>query len=181
MAPKDNRNEACYSVYRGRVDTPTIYRSWSQVHPRVTGYANAVHKKFDTIELARKDMQSRNVGHFKEEMGMEANGKKPGPRKRKYYAVAGGRHTGVFTDWDDADAASKNTSACHESFATREEADRFIMAWKDAYADTWRRQIRIALDSGWNPKDMKMDTGFLLGKDCDVLPRLENLSIGDGF
>lgn len=71
----------------------------SQVHPRVTGYEGADHARFDTIELARKDMQSRNVGHFEEVMDMEANGKRPGPRKRKYYAVAGGRRTGVFTNW----------------------------------------------------------------------------------
>lgn len=67
------------------------------------------------------------------------------------------------------------------AFATRKEADRFITAWKDAYADTWRRQIGIALDGGWNSKDMNMDTGFLLGEDCDVLPRLESLSIGGGL
>lgn len=87
-------------------------------------------------------------------------------------------------EYRDANESIKGTSACHESFSTEQEAEQFIENWKDAYADTWRRAIRQALDDGWRPNDMELDIkSFLVREDCNQenndneLPKLEQLNI----
>ncbi|KAB8199471.1 zinc-binding domain-containing protein [Aspergillus parasiticus] len=82
----------------------------------------------------------------------------------KFYAVAGGRTTEVFTDWENAKRSIDGTHACHQRFRTQQEAEQFIETWKDAYADVWRREIRQGLDKGWKPKDMEFDAGLLLDR-----------------
>lgn len=64
----------------------------------------------------------------------------------------------------NAKKSINGTNACQERFRTQQEAEQFIEAWKDAYADVWRREIRQALDKGWKPKDMKFDAGLFLDR-----------------
>lgn len=47
--------------------------------------------------------------------------------KRKFYAVATGRKTGIFTDWGTTEAQVKGfTGAKYKSFATRQEAEAWL-------------------------------------------------------
>lgn len=53
----------------------------------------------------------------------------------KYYAVAKGRKTGIFTTWDECKAQVIGFSgAKFKSFQTREEAEKFIGNGKKKYA-----------------------------------------------
>ncbi|KAJ6126045.1 hypothetical protein N7471_010538 [Penicillium samsonianum] len=110
-------------------------------------------------------MESKGIKDF-DDFTKNAPERKARPSKNvKYYAVAGGESTGVFTHWDEAEKASKGTIACHERFNTKKEAEDFIESWKDAYADVWRREIRQSLDNGWRPRDMKLNIGSILCKE----------------
>ncbi|KAB8267259.1 zinc-binding domain-containing protein [Aspergillus minisclerotigenes] len=136
----------------------------SQVHPRVIGCEGAHQEKFDTLQDARGAMTSRGFTDF-EEVTVQITEGIAGPLGHgKFYAVAGGRTTEVFTDWENAKKSINGTNACQERFRTQQEAEQFIEAWKDAYADVWRREIRQALDKGWKPKDMKFDAGLFLDR-----------------
>lgn len=87
-------------------------------------------------------------------------------RSKKYYAVAYGRQTGVFHDWEGANGAtSEFTSACHESFSTEHEARQFIEDWREAYADVWRLKIRRGLNEGWKPEDLAVDISNIMVKE----------------
>ncbi|RJE27008.1 hypothetical protein PHISCL_00709 [Aspergillus sclerotialis] len=125
---------------------------------------------------------SRGFTAFDEAVKHAAENKTIQLPEGKYYAVAGGKTTRVFYSWKDAEESIKGTSACHERFSTEQEAKQFIEDWKDAYADTWRRAIRQALDNGWRPKDMELDIEpFLVRDNCNKenneLPKLEQLDI----
>ncbi|KAF4894954.1 hypothetical protein CGCFRS4_v006236 [Colletotrichum fructicola] len=50
-----------YAVYAGRVDEPTIYSSWADAHPRVTGYSAAVFKSFSSLQKALDYMKDRGA------------------------------------------------------------------------------------------------------------------------
>lgn len=53
----------------------------------------------------------------------------------KFYAVARGAFTGIFTDWDKASAAIKGWKGPkYKKFPTRAEAVEFIKQWGDAKA-----------------------------------------------
>lgn len=53
----------------------------------------------------------------------------------KFYAVARGSYTGIFTDWDAASSAIKGWKGPkYKKFPTREEAVEFIKEWGDAKA-----------------------------------------------
>lgn len=72
----------------------------SQVHPRVTEYTGAEHEKFKTLEAARKEMSEKGIKDF--DLFIE----NPVPithslrSKNKYWAVVGGKSTGIFTSWE---------------------------------------------------------------------------------
>ena len=126
----------------------------------------------------------------------------PSPKGR-YYAVAHGRTTGIFTEWryasfslnqtqkrrltrySDAEAATEGFSgACHKRFNNELEAKAFIEDWKDGYANTWQRAIRQGLDDGWKPNDLKYDIGKILvkvdvkvGDEETLCSKLEQLDI----
>lgn len=53
----------------------------------------------------------------------------------KFYAVARGAFTGIFSDWDTASSAIKGWKGPkYKKFPTREEAVEFIKEWGDAKA-----------------------------------------------
>lgn len=57
------------------------------------------------------------------------------PEPPKFYAVAKGAFTGIFTDWDQASKAIKGQKGPkYKKFPTREEAVQFIKEWGDADA-----------------------------------------------
>ncbi|KAJ5335710.1 uncharacterized protein N7506_005646 [Penicillium brevicompactum] len=198
MAPPVSKSDKFYAVYKGRVDKPTIYSSWSQVHPRVIECEGADHQKFDTIEDARRAMKERGFEENDIDVDIFDKGsaeiKVTSLRKGKHYAVAGGKSTGVFIAWKDAEKAINGTTACQECFSTKQEAEEFIESWKDAYADVWRRAIRQGLNEGWKARDMNLNIGsFLLRENNNErlkedghevvktaqnkLPKIEQLSV----
>jgi hypothetical protein len=77
-------------------------------------------------------------------------------RGKKFYAIAYGTNTGIFEDYryefnllyrmdlirnSDAEQAIKGfKSACHQSFKTREEAERFIDEWNISYNEVQQRE-----------------------------------------
>ncbi|KAJ5111699.1 hypothetical protein NUU61_001329 [Penicillium alfredii] len=198
MAPPVNKSDKFYAIYKGRVDKPTIYSSWSQAHPRVIGCEGADHQKFDTLKDARKEMEERGFEDIDIFVKKSAEIKVTPMRKGKHYAVAGGKNTRVFTAWKDAEKAINGTTACQECFGTKQEAEEFIESWKDAYADVWRRAIRQGLDEGWKVRDMSLNIeSFLLREnDSEILreddhetaktaqvelPKIEQLSVKEEY
>ncbi|KAJ5471819.1 hypothetical protein N7539_008762 [Penicillium diatomitis] len=194
MAPPVSKSDKFYAVYKGRVDKPTIYSSWSQAHPRVIECEGAEHKKWDTLEDARKGMKDRGFEDVDIFVKKSAETKIASLRKDKYYAVAGGKTTRVFTSWEDAKEAINGTTACQECFSTKQEAEEFIENWKDAYADVCRRAIRQGLNEGWKARDMSLNIGSILLRENDnerlkedghemvktaqnELPKIEQLSV----
>ncbi|KAL3479393.1 hypothetical protein BJX99DRAFT_222551 [Aspergillus californicus] len=88
-----------YVVYKGRVNSPTIFSSWAQVHPRVTGYNGADHQGFDTLQDARSSLQERGFSEFSAVVESNSRSTTSTRRPKKFYAVAYGRTTGVFEDY----------------------------------------------------------------------------------
>ncbi|KAF4766201.1 hypothetical protein N7455_005150 [Penicillium solitum] len=198
MAPPVSKSDKFYAVYQGRVDKPTIYLSWTQAHPRVIECKGADHQKFNTFEDAHKAMKERGFEDVDIFVKRSAETKVTSLRKGKHYAVAGGKTTRVFTAWKDAEKAINGTTACHECFSTKQEAEEFIESWKDAYADVWRRAIRQGLNEGWMARDMTLNIGSFLLRENDnerlkedghemdktaqnELPKIEQLSVKEEY
>lgn len=81
-------------------DVLTCYLPRSQAHPRVIECEGAEHKKWDTLEDARKAMKDRGFEDVDIFVKKSAETKVTSLRKDKYYAVAGGKTTRVFTAWE---------------------------------------------------------------------------------
>jgi hypothetical protein len=77
------------------------------------------------------------------------------------------------------------SGACHKRFRTLSQANAFIEDWKESYSDIWRREIKIKLDQGLRPRDMKLSVECILHrtdeqvKDMDALDevKLDRLSL----
>lgn len=84
-------------------DALTCYLPRSQVHPRVIECEGADHRKFDTLEDARKAMKEKGFEDNDIDVDIFDKGsaeiKVTSLRKGKHYAVAGGKSTGVFIAW----------------------------------------------------------------------------------
>ncbi|KAI9367691.1 hypothetical protein BJX61DRAFT_537846 [Aspergillus egyptiacus] len=152
-----------YVVYKGRVNGPTIFSSWAQVHPRVIGYNGAHHQGFDTLDDARRSLQERGFDGFSAVVESKSRSTTPTRRPKRFYAVAYGRTTGVFKDYRDVELATKGfRSACHQGFETREEAERFIDEWRTSYCEVLQKSIRDGLDNGWLPRDLSFNIETIL-------------------
>ncbi|KAF2204342.1 ribonuclease H-like protein [Delitschia confertaspora ATCC 74209] len=104
-----------YAVKAGK--TPGVYYSWSDVLEQITGYKNAVHKKFNTLSEAEAFLND------------DPNSGKGSTQK--YYAVQSGRVPGVYTDWPSAQAQITGWKGVkHKRFDTRAEAEAFVAAGK---------------------------------------------------
>lgn len=68
------------------------------MHPRVTEYTVADQEKFTTLEAACSGMLNRGIEDFDLPIMNSAGGKSMSMHKGKYYAVAVGNVTGIFTD-----------------------------------------------------------------------------------
>lgn len=115
MAPRRHENNEYYAVFCGRVDEPTIFSSWyflsyivmmnrlitsnrGDAHPRVTGCPSE-HKAFVTIEDARLYMKKKGVMKAKEVIKKGAGETTPLKGDLPFYAVAHGKHPGIYPNW----------------------------------------------------------------------------------
>ncbi|KAJ5686960.1 hypothetical protein N7536_009579 [Penicillium majusculum] len=73
--------------------------SRSQAHPRVTGCEGADHEKLKTLEAACNGMFQRGIKDFDMPIKNSAKRDTMSVNMGKHWAVAGGRATGIFTDW----------------------------------------------------------------------------------
>ncbi|ORY61000.1 uncharacterized protein BCR38DRAFT_349462 [Pseudomassariella vexata] len=165
-------NKEYYAVFRGRVNEPTIFSSWGDAHPRVTGCIS-IHKSFFTIEDARKYMSERGVTAPKEILKPGAGDTSPLLHSEAFYAVAHGKRTGILSYWygtiGSEPEVKEISGACHKRFKTRAQAEAFIEDWKESYADVWRRAIKEGLDKDRRPHDMKVKVkGILRAIDRDT-------------
>ncbi|KAL2831923.1 hypothetical protein BJY01DRAFT_239946 [Aspergillus pseudoustus] len=155
-----------YVVYKGRVNDPTIFSSWAQVHPRVTGYRGAHHQGFDTLEDARSSLRERGYIEFSAVVQSNSTSTTSTRGQKKFYAVAYGRTSGIFEDYRDVEMATKGfKSACHQGFETRKEAERFINEWRTSYCEVFQKSLRDKLDNGWSPRDLSFKTEAILKMD----------------
>ncbi|KAL4983811.1 hypothetical protein BDW68DRAFT_181258 [Aspergillus falconensis] len=155
-----------YAIHKGRVDQPTIFSSWVQVHPRVVGYNGAKHQCFDTLEDARNWVQGEGRNEFSEIVKSKLASKTSQRPRGKFYAIAYGRTTGVFEDYGEVEKAIKGfKSACYQRFDTPEEAKEFIDQWRAAYSEVWQREIKRRLHNGWLPRDLSFNTELILETD----------------
>ncbi|EER44044.1 conserved hypothetical protein [Histoplasma capsulatum H143] len=181
---KNKPKNEYYAVYKGRVDEPTIFSSWGDAHPRVTG-CKAVHHAYSTIEEAWKFMEKHGVVKPKEILKEGAGETTSLPNQLAFYAVADGKSPGIHSFYCGKSGAEEEVKrfpgACHKVFRSRAQAEAFIEDWKNSYADIWWRAIREALDQGLRPADMKIKVRSILalpesGDKLDAL-KMDELSI----
>ncbi|KAK3369304.1 hypothetical protein B0T24DRAFT_658794 [Lasiosphaeria ovina] len=177
MAPKKPKNY--YAVLKGRVDEPTIFSSWSDVHPRVTG-CPFEFKGFATLKEARKWMEERGVTNPIEVIKDGAGEATLVPGSKAFYAVANGTSPGIYEYWY---CSGETKPKC---FRTRAQAEAFIEDWKQTVASIYGKVIREALDKGFRPDDMKFNIEGILHKpksakedEDDMTKRLDKLNVKD--
>ncbi|KAL5334262.1 hypothetical protein BJX70DRAFT_378667 [Aspergillus crustosus] len=163
-----------YVVYKGRVDDPTIFSSWAQVHPKVTEYSGADHEGFETLEYARNSLRKRGFSKFTEVVKNGSGKKNITKRGEKFHAIAYGKNTGIFEDYSDVEQAIKGfRSACHQSFNTREEAERFIDEWNISYNEVQQRE-----DKWHDSCQLSGSSGKTGDAEKDLVLGMGNLAIG---
>ena len=76
--------------------------------------------------------------------------------------------------------------ACFERFETYAQAEAFIEDWKQSFARVYEREIKMALDQGFRPHDMKLSVKDILQEPkteverAGVLVGLKKLKMEDG-
>ncbi|KAF3766036.1 hypothetical protein M406DRAFT_221619, partial [Cryphonectria parasitica EP155] len=106
--------ERYYAVRAGRV--PGVYTTWMECQANINGFGGAVYKAFPT----------------REEAALFAAGKNPNPDSNpsRFYAVAVGKHPGIYTEWADAQAAYTGVKAPkYKRFDTREAAEQWMQTF----------------------------------------------------
>ncbi|KAJ9607040.1 hypothetical protein H2200_008112 [Cladophialophora chaetospira] len=164
------KNKEYYAVIKGRVEGPTIFSSWGDAHPRVTGcYAD--HKAFLTIEEAREWVRRKGFCEPKEVLKDTAIDTTPERNSVAFYAIAYGRNPGirrVCGKTGSLEEIEEFQGACHKRFKTEAQAQAFIEDWKESYAEVWRSEVKKALDRGLQPKDMKFGMENILKEPNEV-------------
>lgn len=103
---------------------PGVYRTWDECQAQTAGFKGASYKSFLSLEEAQAFVAGKKIKSTSGE-----------PEPPKFYAVAKGAFTGIFTDWDQASKAIKGQKGPkYKKFPTREEAVQFIKEWGDADA-----------------------------------------------
>ncbi|KAK2035881.1 hypothetical protein LZ31DRAFT_300355 [Colletotrichum somersetense] len=192
MAPRKTEVKEFYAVFKGRVDEPTIFSSWGDAHPRVTG-CKAEFKGFSTLQKALDYMKHRGVLSPRRVIKEGAGESTPDRGSDGYYAVANGRNPGIYQYWSGQTQAlsqlHETPGACCKRFKTEKQAETFIEDWIQAMADVLLRSIREALDQGMRPKDMSLDVSGLFdwnqndpeSHDVTVGLKFEALDIQDTY
>ncbi|KAL1887743.1 hypothetical protein Cpir12675_006431 [Ceratocystis pirilliformis] len=103
-----------YAVRKGRV--PGVYSTWTDCQGQIVGYKGAVFKSFPNLSDAQAFVEGHNPQSYP-----------PKNETPKFYAVARGLQTGIFTDWDETSAAiTGSVKPRYKKFPTRAEAVDFI-------------------------------------------------------
>lgn len=71
----------------------------AHVHPRVIQCDGADHEKFDSYEDALDSIKSRGLTEIEKNLKHPAEGNAISLPRGAYYAVAQGKSTGIFKDW----------------------------------------------------------------------------------
>ena len=132
-----------YAVKAGR--KPGIYTTWAECQAQTAGFSGAQHKSFQNYADAEAYMRGESP---KPTAGRGA--KVPSPPRHTYYAVAVGWAPGVYTNWEEAEAATKGFSGqdC-KKFYTRREAEEYVHAGSAAAHDKLEeRHDSAASESG---------------------------------
>ncbi|KAL0942304.1 fungal specific transcription factor [Colletotrichum truncatum] len=145
------KNKEYYAVFKGRVDEPTIFSSWGDAHPRVTG-CHAKFKGFDTIDKARLYLKGLGASEHKEVIKNGNIPTTPEWNSEAFYAVAYGSKPGIHAYWYGEGGAKEQTDslkgACHKHFRTKDQAEAFVEDWKQSFSEVWQNIIKEALDQG---------------------------------
>ncbi|RAL15895.1 RNase H1/viroplasmin domain-containing protein [Aspergillus homomorphus CBS 101889] len=144
-----------YAVVSGRVAEATIFSSWGDAHPHITGCLS-VHEGFETLPEAQKYMMEKGIDKPKLVIHDDTKETRPQPHSGRFYAVAFGRRPGVYLSWKDAEPQVKDyPHACHKRFATRAQAQAFIRDWEESHADICRGDAIDKLGKGLRPTDLE--------------------------
>ncbi|KAF4123702.1 ribonuclease HI [Geosmithia morbida] len=109
-----------YAVKVGRI--PGVYLEYSQCQAQTAGFKGAVFKSFTSREDAEAFAAGRAVQPADDEPA-------------KFYAVAVGNPTGIFSDWADASKAIKGVKGPkYKRFASHGEAVEYIKQYGGADA-----------------------------------------------
>ncbi|KAM3463856.1 hypothetical protein BB8028_0002g15520 [Beauveria bassiana] len=136
-----------------RLLRPTIFSSWGDAHPRVTG-CKSEDKCFSSLAEARAWLRERTQDEIHEVL----KDRHPYRGKGGFYAVANGRKVGVFHNWCDCQLQTAEVEgACFKKFETEQEAEAFIQDWKQAVVEVYMVEIKTALDNGFRPAHMKFN------------------------
>ncbi|BCS00025.1 RNase H1/viroplasmin domain-containing protein [Aspergillus luchuensis] len=151
------KNNEYYAVLTGRIDEPTIFSSWGDAHPRVTG-CRSDHEAFENLLEAQNFMEKNGVKQPKLVIKEGAGETTPLLGKEAFYAVANGRNPGIYPYYHGKTKpeVDRFDGACHKHFRTHSQAEAFIEDWKNSYADVCRREIKAKLDQGFRPPNMKL-------------------------
>ncbi|KAB8077674.1 hypothetical protein BDV29DRAFT_167919 [Aspergillus leporis] len=105
-----------YAAFTGRVEEPTIFSSWGDAHPRVTG-CTSLHGAFETLEDARAYMKRMGATQAKEVMKVDAGETAP-LNGNRFYAVANGVNPGIYDLYRGRCGAErevkKEAGSCHK-------------------------------------------------------------------
>ncbi|KAM3077409.1 hypothetical protein ACMFMG_006754 [Clarireedia jacksonii] len=90
-----------------------VFTTWKDCQDQTTGFKGAMYKSFTSKKDAEAFVAGKNPA--------KANG------EEKFYAVAVGKKTGVYTEWADAQEQIDGVKGPkYKKFATREEAQAFV-------------------------------------------------------
>ncbi|KAE8395827.1 hypothetical protein BDV23DRAFT_144886 [Aspergillus alliaceus] len=159
MPPK---NKEYYAILSGRLDEPTIFSSWGDAHPRMTG-CDSRNKSFYTLQEAQSFMEENGVNRPTLVIKDGAGKTTPLRGDKAFYAVANGSNPGIYPYYyvKTEPKVKGYSGACYKHFRTRAQAEAFIEDWKNAYADVCRREIKAELDRGFRPPNMKLNLDIL--------------------
>ncbi|GAO16254.1 hypothetical protein UVI_02000350 [Ustilaginoidea virens] len=93
-------------------------------HPKVTGLSGAIFKGFLTIEAARRYMKERGVANPSEVIKDGAGSKAPVGDDPCFYAIANGKHPGVYTDYQPTRMDSVLDVVLRKSVPGTKDTDR---------------------------------------------------------
>jgi len=170
MTPRPRKNKAYYAVIEGRLDCPTIFSSWGDVHPRVTGCLSRF-RGFLTLEDARKWMAKSKVEKYEEVIKDGAEDTTPDRKDNAFYAVAYGLKVGIHKGWYGQIGAEQEVKdvpgACHMHFKEIAQAETFIQDWNESFSVVCAWEVRKALKRGIQPRDMSLSAEGILGSKVD--------------
>ncbi|PHH63983.1 hypothetical protein CDD80_1166 [Ophiocordyceps camponoti-rufipedis] len=145
---KKRRTDGLPKYYAVRAGfKPGVYLDYSDCQQQTAGFKGAVFKSFTSRDDAEAFVAGKKVA---------ADAGEPA----KFYAVAVGSPTGIYTDWNDAAAAIKGVKGPkYKRFATRAEAVAYIKQFGNREAVEALAEMGYAVDSDDDDDDSDDDDG----------------------